>query len=89
MKVQIVTPFRVSHLQRYGVTVRGNAYHNAPTGLPSWVKGRVIPLQALTGPEGFRRLSFPDVEISEHEGGKVVSPTHRPPLSPRIISVRG
>jgi hypothetical protein len=24
MKVQIVTPFRVSHLQRYGVTVRGN-----------------------------------------------------------------
>jgi hypothetical protein len=24
MKVQIVTTFRVSHLQRYGVTVRGN-----------------------------------------------------------------
>jgi hypothetical protein len=24
MKVRIVTPFRVSHLQRYGVTVRGN-----------------------------------------------------------------
>jgi hypothetical protein len=24
MKVQIVIPFRVSHLQRYGVTVRGN-----------------------------------------------------------------
>jgi hypothetical protein len=24
MKVQIVTPYRVSHLQRYGVTVRGN-----------------------------------------------------------------
>jgi hypothetical protein len=23
MKVQIVTPYRVSHLQRYGVTVRG------------------------------------------------------------------
>jgi hypothetical protein len=23
-KVQIVTPYRVSHLQRYGVTVRGN-----------------------------------------------------------------
>jgi hypothetical protein len=24
MKVEIVTPNRVSHLQRYGVTVRGN-----------------------------------------------------------------
>jgi hypothetical protein len=24
MKVQIVTPYRVSHLQRYSVTVRGN-----------------------------------------------------------------
>jgi hypothetical protein len=24
MNVQIVTPYRVSHLQRYGVTVRGN-----------------------------------------------------------------
>jgi hypothetical protein len=24
MKVQIVTPYHVSHLQRYGVTVRGD-----------------------------------------------------------------
>jgi hypothetical protein len=24
MKVEIVTPYRVCHLQRYGVTVRGN-----------------------------------------------------------------
>jgi len=24
MKVQLVTPYRVSHLHRYGVTVRGN-----------------------------------------------------------------
>jgi len=24
MKVQSVTPYRVSHLQRYGLTVRGN-----------------------------------------------------------------
>jgi hypothetical protein len=24
MKVQLVTPHRVSHLQRYGITVRGN-----------------------------------------------------------------
>jgi hypothetical protein len=25
-----------------------------------WVKGKAIPLQALTGPEGFRRLRLPD-----------------------------
>jgi len=25
MEVQLVTPYSVSHLQRYGVTVRGNA----------------------------------------------------------------
>ena len=24
MKVQLITPYRVSHLQRYGFTVRGN-----------------------------------------------------------------
>jgi hypothetical protein len=24
MRVQLVTPYRVGHLQRYGVTVRGN-----------------------------------------------------------------
>jgi hypothetical protein len=30
MKVQIVTPFPVSHLQRYGVTVRGNVTSEDP-----------------------------------------------------------
>jgi len=32
MKVQLVTPYRVSHLQRYGVTVRGNITVNAVQG---------------------------------------------------------
>jgi hypothetical protein len=31
MKVQVVTPFRVSYLQRYGVTVRGNVTGVYPT----------------------------------------------------------
>jgi hypothetical protein len=31
MKVQIVTPYRVSHLQRYGFTVRGNVTKCVPT----------------------------------------------------------
>jgi len=41
--------------------------------------------QSRTGPEGSRSLRFPDFN-TEHEGGKVVSPTHRPPLPPRKYS---
>jgi len=57
-------------------------------------KGKAIPLQAWTGPEGSR--SFRGSHISRqsaHLSSKVVSPTHRPPLPPGnipfTISVRG
>jgi hypothetical protein len=37
--------------------------HNGKNGIlvaKSWdIKGKAIPLQALTGPEGFRRLRLP------------------------------
>ena len=50
-------------------------------------KGKAIPVQAWTGPEGSRRLSLPDfLRKSTHEGGKVVSHMHRPPLPPRKYS---
>jgi hypothetical protein len=39
MKVQIVTPYRVSHWQRYGVTVRGNV-----TGVYPTLLGFAMPL---------------------------------------------
>ena len=45
-----------------------------------------IPLQAWTGREVYRRLRLPDFRQSAHESGKVVSPTHRPPLPPRKYS---
>ena len=49
-------------------------------------KGKAIPLQAWAGPEGSRRLRLPDFKtIGTHEGGKVVSPTHRSPLPPGNI----
>jgi hypothetical protein len=48
-------------------------------------KGKSIPLQAFTGPEGSRRLRLSDFMTTAHEGGKVVSPTHRPPLPPENI----
>ena len=43
-------------------------------------KGKAVPLQAWSGPEGSRKLRFPDFMITAQDGGKVVSLTHRPPL---------
>jgi len=46
------------------------------------VKGKAVPLQAWSGLEGSRKLSFPDFMTTAQDGGKVVSLTHRPPLPP-------
>jgi hypothetical protein len=46
------------------------------------VKGKAVPLQAWSGPEGSRKLRFPDFMKTAQEGGKVVSLTHRPHLPP-------
>jgi hypothetical protein len=43
---------------------------------------KAVPLQAWGGPEGFRKLRFPDVMTTAQYIGKVVSLTHRPPLPP-------
>ena len=45
-------------------------------------KGKGVPLQAFSGPEGSRKLRFPDFMTAAQDGGKVVSLTHRPPLPP-------
>ena len=44
--------------------------------------GKAVPLQAWSGPEGSRKLRFPDFMTTAQYGGKVVSLTHRPPLPP-------
>ena len=44
---------------------------------------KAVPLQACSGPEGSRKLRFPDFMTAAQDGGKVVSITHRPPLPPR------
>ena len=44
-------------------------------------KGKAVPLQAWSGPEVSRNLSFPDFMTKAQDGGKVVSLTHWPPLS--------
>jgi len=45
-------------------------------------KGKEVPLQAWSGPEGSTKLRFPDFITTAQDGGKVVSLTHRPPLPP-------
>ena len=45
-------------------------------------KGKAVPLQAWSGPQGPRKLRFPDYMTTAQDGGKVVSHTHRPPLPP-------
>ena len=42
---------------------------------------RAVLLQAWSGPEGSRKLTFPDFMTTAQDGGKV-SFTHRPPLPP-------
>ena len=43
---------------------------------------KAVPLQAWIGPEGSRKLRFPDFMTTAQDGGKVVSLTQRPPLPP-------
>jgi hypothetical protein len=48
-----------------------------------WSKGKADPLQAWSGPEGSRKLRFPDFMTTAQDGEKVVSLTHWPPLPNR------
>ena len=61
----------VSHLQR--MTIPDSLFYN---------KGKSVPLQAWSGPEGPRKLRFPDFMTTAQGGGNVVSLTHRPHLPP-------
>jgi hypothetical protein len=51
--------------------------HSIDRQAPS--KGTAVPLHAWSGPEGSRKLMFPDFMTTAQDGGKVVS---RPPLPP-------
>jgi hypothetical protein len=46
-------------------------------------KCKAVPLQVWSGPEGSRKLRFPDFMTTSQDGGKVVSLTHQPPLPTR------
>jgi len=46
------------------------------------VKDKAVPIQAWSGPEGSKKLRFPDFMTKAQGGGKVVNLTHRIPLPP-------
>jgi len=52
-------------------------YNKEQIGFLIWVsvkgKGKAVPLQAWIGPEGSRKLRFPDFMTTAQDGGKVVS----------------
>jgi hypothetical protein len=45
-------------------------------------KGKSVPLQAWSGPEGSWKLRFPDFMTTVQDGGMVVSFMRQPPLPP-------
>ena len=49
-------------------------------------KGKAVPLQAWTGPEGSRNLRFPDFVTTAQDGGKVVSLLAPAAFTPRKYS---
>jgi hypothetical protein len=67
-------------------TVRTINEHNK-YGILLQIKGKAVPLQAWSGPEGSRKLRFPDFLTTAEDGGKVVSRTHWPPLPQEILLV--
>jgi hypothetical protein len=50
------------------------------------VKGKAVPLQDWSGPEGSRKLKFLDFMTTAQDGCKFVRPMHRPHLPPRKYS---
>ena len=56
--------------------------HALGNGHINEIIGKGVPLQAWSGPEGSRKLKFPDYMTTAQDSGKVVSLTHRPPLPP-------
>ena len=44
------------------------------TPLKIYGKGKTVPLQAWSGPEGSRKLRFPDFMTTSQDGGKPYAP---------------
>jgi hypothetical protein len=49
---------------------------------------KAVPLQAWGGPEGSRKLRFPDFLTTAQDGGKVVSLKYRPRVLYKEVKVK-
>jgi len=75
-------PGKKSNLYRFTENKNTARISPATYSLHHGVLKKKVLLQAWSGPEGSRKLRFPDFMTTAQEGGKVVSLTHRPPLPP-------
>jgi hypothetical protein len=66
----------------FEINLRGNGRHFVKWICVIQSKGKAVPLQAWSGPEGSRKVRFPVYMTTAQDGDKVVSLTHRPPLPP-------
>ena len=57
---------KLEHYVRFHVFL--TVHHSIGKG-----KGKAVPLQAWSGPEGFTKLKFPDFMTTAQDDGKVVS----------------
>jgi hypothetical protein len=65
-----------------------NTYHRFGQTCQTHREDKIFPLQAQVGPWGSRRLRLPDfLDFRHYEGGKVVTPMHRPPLPSGVFLV--
>ena len=67
-------------LSVHGKHINDNAIHKMLTSKGK--KGKAVPLQASSGPEGSMRLRFPDFMATAQGCGKFVSLTYWPHLPP-------
>jgi len=63
-------------------TLKRKSPYASPLTYTTATKGKAVPLQAWSSPEGSRKLRFPDFMTTAQDGGKVVSLKHRPSLPP-------
>jgi hypothetical protein len=59
------------------------SFNKKPAQYREVVKGKAVPLQSWSGPEGSRKLRFPYFMTTAQDGSKVVSLMHRQHLPPR------
>ena len=86
----LILPYSQIYLLNGISNIMINFYMNTPNYLHMfvkicfiWRKGKQVPLQAWSGPEGSRKLRIPDFMTKALEVGKVISLTHRPHLPPQ------